>query len=103
MTSYAFLMEDFAMTWMVSKAFVALICANLTMLAVALFFHAERLSSSYIAWGERIRERRPNMKPPPTAAVLKMNRKIMTWLFRLMSGFLILISIITLIQIFRLD
>ncbi len=88
---------------MASKAFVAFICANLAMLAVALFCHAERLSSSYIAWGQRIRGRRPNMKPPPTAAVLKMNTKIMTWLFRFMSGVLILISIITLVQIFSLD
>jgi hypothetical protein len=73
------------------------------MLAVALFCYAERLSSGYIAWGERIRRRRPDMKPPPTAAVLKMNTTIMTWLFRVMSGFLILISIITLVQIFSID
>ena len=88
---------------MVSKVFVALICANLIMLAVALFWHAERLSSGYIAWGERIRERHPSMQQPSTTAVLKTNTRIMTWLFRFMSGFLIQISIISLVQIFSLD
>jgi hypothetical protein len=58
---------------------------------VAIFW-APPLSRSYNAWTTGLRERHPNINPPPTPEWRARNTKIMTIIFRVAGFFLIVIS-----------
>ena len=69
---------------------------GLTFAAAGLVFlwWAKPLSLRYNAWTTGLRERHPNINPPPTPEWRARNTKIMTVLFRFLGVFFILLSIV---------
>jgi hypothetical protein len=67
---------------------------GLTFSAAGLFFlwWAKPLSLQYNAWTTGLRERHPNINPPPTPEWRERNTKIMTVIFRLLGVFFLLLS-----------
>jgi hypothetical protein len=55
-------------------------------------FWAAPLSVRYNAWTTGLRERHPNINPPPTPVWRARNTKIMTIIFRVAGFFLIVLS-----------
>jgi hypothetical protein len=55
-------------------------------------FWAAPLSVRYNAWTTRLRERHPNINPPPTPEWRARNTRIMTIIFRVAGLFLIVLS-----------
>jgi hypothetical protein len=53
---------------------------------------ARPLSLRYNAWTTSLRERHPNINPPPTPEWRSRNTKIMTVMFRVVGLFLIFLS-----------
>jgi hypothetical protein len=53
---------------------------------------ARPLSLRYNAWTTALRERHPNINPPPTPEWRVRNTTIMTWLFRAFGGWLVLLA-----------
>jgi hypothetical protein len=68
-------------------------------LGLALSFWATPLSIRYNAWTTGLRERHPNVNPPPTPEWRARNTKIMTVMFRVVGVFLVLPSIIYLLPL----
>jgi hypothetical protein len=66
----------------------------LTVLGAALLYWSGRLSLHYNSWTTSFRERHPHFDAPPRS---QLNTKIVMWLFRLVGGFLVLLSILALI------
>jgi hypothetical protein len=62
-----------------------------------LIWRAVPLSLRYNAWTTSLRERHPNINPPPTPEWRARNTKIMTMMFRVVGVFLVLLSILTLL------
>ncbi len=62
--------------------------------AAGLFFlwWAKPLSVRYNAWTTALRERHPNINPPPTPEWRARNTKIMTAIFRFLGVFFLLLS-----------
>jgi hypothetical protein len=67
--------------------------AGYAFIGLALIFWATPLSVRYNAWTAGLRERHPNINPPPTPEVRARNTKIMTVMFRVAGVFLVLLSI----------
>jgi hypothetical protein len=67
--------------------------AGYAILGVALLIWAGPLSVRYNAWTTGLRERHPNVKPPPTPEWRARNTKIMTILFRVTGLFSLLMSV----------
>src|SRR5271155_5153699 len=59
---------------------------------LAFLWWAKPLSLRYNAWTTGLRERHPNINPPPTPVWRARNTKIMTVMFRLFGVFLLLLS-----------
>lgn len=70
-------------------------------IGATLLFRATTLSARYNAFTTRLRERHPNINPPPTPEWRERNTLIMTWMFRVFGALLLLISIPVLIGIFK--
>ena len=68
--------------------------AGYAAIGLALIFWATPLSVRYNAWTTGLRERHPNINPPPTPEWRARNTKIMSVIFRVAGMFLLLISII---------
>ena len=66
---------------------------------ITILFLAGKLSERYNAWTTRVRERYPQVNPPPTPEWRKRNTKIMMWMFRFAGAFLSLISILSIIAV----
>src|ERR1700722_17248413 len=64
---------------------------------LAFLWWAKPLSLRYNAWTTGLRERHPNVNPPPTPEWRARNTKIMTMMFRVVGVFLVLLSILTLL------
>jgi hypothetical protein len=62
-------------------------------LGVALLIWAAPLSLRYNAWTTGLRERHPNVNPPPTPEWRARNTKIMMILFRVAGLFFLLMSV----------
>jgi hypothetical protein len=62
-------------------------------IGLALVVGATPLSIRYNAWTTGLRERHPNVNPPPTPEWRARNTKIMTIMFRVVGVFLVLLSI----------
>lgn len=62
-------------------------------IGLVLICFAGSLSIRYNAWTTRVRERHPNLNPPPTPEWRARNTKIMTVIFCVAGVFLILMSI----------
>jgi hypothetical protein len=62
-----------------------------------LIWRAMPLSLRYNAWTTGLRERHPNINPPPTPEWRARNTKIMTVMFRVVGVFFVLLSILTLL------
>jgi hypothetical protein len=60
---------------------------------LALVAWATHLSIRYNAWTTNLRERHPNVSPPPTPEWRARNTKVMTIVFRVAGVFLVLLSI----------
>jgi hypothetical protein len=62
--------------------------------AAGVFFlwGAKPLSLQYNAWTTGLRERHPNINPPPTTEQRTRNTKIMTSIFRFLGVFFLLFS-----------
>ena len=67
------------------------------LIGLALMFWATPLSIRYNAWTTGLRERHPNINPPPTPEWRARNTKIMTVMFRVAGVFLVLLSIMHLL------
>jgi hypothetical protein len=68
-------------------------------IGLALSFWANPLSIRYNAWTTGLRERHPNVNPPPTPEWRARNTKIMTVMIRVVGVFLVLLSIIYLLPL----
>lgn len=75
----------------------------LAVVGATLFIRAGQFSLGYNAWTTRLRERHPNINPPPTQVMLELNTKIMKWIFRVMGAFFFLLSMVAIIGILRSD
>jgi hypothetical protein len=62
-------------------------------LGLALIYWAAPLSLRYNAWTTSLRERNPQVNPPPTPEWRARNSKIMTVIFRILGVFSVLPSI----------
>jgi hypothetical protein len=67
------------------------------LVGMALILCAAPLSARYNAWTTGLRERHPNINPPPTPEWRARNTSIMTIIFRVMGLFLVLLAILMLI------
>ena len=67
--------------------------AGYAILGVALLIWATPLSLRYNAWTTGLRERHPNVNPPPTPEWRARNIKIMTILFRVAGLFSLIMSV----------
>jgi len=66
---------------------------------LALIFWATPLSIRYNAWTTGLRERHPNVNPPPTPEWRARNTKIMTVMFRVLGVGLGVLSIMYLLPL----
>src|SRR5271169_5272178 len=66
---------------------------------LAFLWWAKPLSLRYNAWTTGLRERHPNINPPPTPEWRARNTKIMTVLFRIAGAFFLLLSALTLLAV----
>jgi hypothetical protein len=57
------------------------------------------LSAHYNAWTTGLRERHPNINPPPTPEWRARNTKIMTVIFRVAGVFFVLLSLMQLLPL----
>jgi hypothetical protein len=67
--------------------------AGYAILGVALLIWATPLSVRYNAWTTGLRERHPNVNPPPAPEWRARNTKIMTILFRVAGLFSLIMSV----------
>lgn len=74
-----------------------ILAVGYALVGLVLTFWAAPLSVRYNTWTTGLRERHPNINPPPTAEWRARNTRIMTVIFRVMGLFLVLLSILTLI------
>ena len=63
-------------------------------IGLALVCWAEALSVRYNAWSTSVRERHPNISPPPTPELRVRNTKVMTIIIRYVGVFFLLLSTI---------
>lgn len=77
------------MSWLMDIAFA--------LLGLALIFWAAPLSIRYNAWTTGLRERHPNINPPPTSEWRARNTKILTIMFRVVGICFVLRSVLTLL------
>ena len=68
-------------------------------IGLALVAGATPLSIRYNAWTTGLRERHPNLNPPPTPECRARNTKIMIVLFRVLGVSLVLLSIMYLLPL----
>jgi hypothetical protein len=68
-------------------------------IGLVLIFWAAPLSIRYNAWTTRLRERHPNINPPPTPEWRARNTKIMTVMFRVLGVGLAVLSIMYLLPL----
>jgi hypothetical protein len=73
--------------------------AGYAVIGLALIFWATPLSIRYNAWTTGLRERHPNINPPPTPEWRARNTKIMTVMFRVAGMFLVVLSIMYLFRL----
>jgi hypothetical protein len=66
---------------------------------LGLIFRAAPMSLSYNAWTTRLRDRHPNLNPPPTPESRARNTRIMTALFRTLGVILVVLAIILLLPL----
>jgi hypothetical protein len=69
-----------------------LLGSNHAALGLALLWWAKPLSLHYNAWTTGLRERHPNINPPPTPEQRARNTTTMTVLFRFLGVFFLLLS-----------
>jgi hypothetical protein len=68
-------------------------------LGLVLAIWARPVSIRYNAWTTRLRERYPNVNPPPTPEWRARNTKIMTAMFRIVGVFFLVLSIMYLLPL----
>jgi hypothetical protein len=68
-------------------------------LGLVLIFQAAPLSIRYNAWTTRLRQRHPNINPPPTPEWRARNTKIMTVMFRVLGVVLAMLSVMYLLPL----
>jgi hypothetical protein len=71
-----------------------IVTVGFALLGLLLVVRAGSLSIRYNAWTTRLRERHPNINPPPTPEWRARNTNIMTVVFRIAGAFLLLRSIL---------
>ena len=76
-----------------------ILAVGYAVIGLALIFWAAPLSIRYSAWTTRLRERHPNVNPPPTPEWRARNTKIMTVMFRAAGVFIVLLSIMYLLPL----
>jgi hypothetical protein len=59
---------------------------------LALVYWAKALAVRYSAWSTSVRERHPDISPPPTPELRVRNTKVMTVIFRFVGLFFLLLS-----------
>jgi hypothetical protein len=74
-----------------------LLCGGYAVVGLPLVIWASALSLRYNAWTAGLRERHPNINPPPTPEWRARNTKIMTVLFRIVGIFFVLLATLTLL------
>jgi hypothetical protein len=73
--------------------------AGCAVIGLALILWATPLSIRYNAWTTDLRERHPNINPPPTPEWRARNTKIVTVMFRVVGMFLVVVSIMYLLPL----
>jgi hypothetical protein len=73
--------------------------AGYAILGLVLIIWAVPFSLRYNAWTTGLRERHPNINPPPTPQWRARNTKIMTFIFRIAGIFFVLLSILYLLPV----
>ena len=73
--------------------------AGYAVIGLVLIFRAVPLSVRYNAWTTGLRERHPNVNPPPTPEWRARNTKIMTVMFRVLGVVLAALSIVCLLPL----
>jgi len=68
-------------------------------IGLGLIFWAAPLSIRYNAWATGLRERHPNVNPPPTPEWKTRNTKIMTVMFRVLGAGVAVLSIMYLLPL----
>ena len=68
-------------------------------IGLTLIVRAAPLSLRYNAWTTRLRERHPNLNPPPTAEWRARNTRIMTALLRIFGVVLAVLSVMLLLPL----
>jgi hypothetical protein len=81
-----------------SKILLNVLCGSLSAIGAAVFYWSGQLSSRYNAWTTGFRARHPQLNPPPTTQMRQLNTEVMTWLFRLLGAFLVLLAILALVN-----
>jgi hypothetical protein len=79
------------MNWILGTGYAAI--------GLALVVWATPLSIRYNAWTTGLRERHPNINPPPTPEWRLRNTKIITVMFRVLGPCLVLLSIMYLLPL----
>ena len=67
------------------------------LIGTVLVYWAAPLSERYNGWTTRLRERLPNLNPPPTPEWRARNTRIMTVMFRIAGAFFIVLSVLNLL------
>jgi hypothetical protein len=68
-------------------------------IGLSLIFFDRPLSARYNAWTTGLRERYPNISPPPTLEWRERNTRIMTVVFRVAGVCLVLLSLMQLLPL----
>jgi hypothetical protein len=79
-----------------------IVTVGCALLGLLLVIRAGPLSIRYNAWTTGLRERRPNINPPPTPEWRAKNTKIMTVVFRIAGAFLLLRSMLNVLALINL-
>jgi hypothetical protein len=66
---------------------------------IVLLIWAWPFSLRYNAWTTSLRERHPNVNPPPTPEWRRRNTKIFAWILRIFGLFLLLLSLLALVGV----
>jgi hypothetical protein len=73
--------------------------AGYAVLGLILVYQAAAFSIRYNAWTTSLRERHPNINPPPTPEWRARNTRIMTAMFRIFGVFLLFFAVLYLLPL----
>jgi hypothetical protein len=79
------------------KTLLTLAWGSLAVIGAVIFTNSRKLSLRYNAWTTDLRTRRTYINPPPTPKMRETNTRIMTWIIRLGSLWMVLLCLFLLL------